>query len=109
MSILRPGQGSDAFSVRFPDGMRERIKLAADRNGRSMNAEIIATLAEHYPPPRADVSSLDGLIHYLISSADRAEQIGRLAEVNARLDAMGSPFRMKETSPGMFMIVTEEP
>lgn len=107
MSILRPGQGADAFSVRFPEGMRERIKAAADRNGRSMNAEIIATLAEHYPPPRADVGSLDGLIHYLISSADRAEQIGRLAEVNARLDAMGSPFRMKETAPGVFLITTE--
>ena len=108
MSILRPGQGADAFSVRFPDGMRERIKLAADRNGRSMNAEIIATLSEHYPAPRADVSSLDGLIHYLISSADRAEQIGRLAEVNARLDAMGSPFRMRETDAGTFLIVAED-
>jgi hypothetical protein len=105
---MRPGQGADAFNVRFPEGMRERIKLAADRNGRSMNAEIIATLSEHYPPPRADVSSLDGLIHYLISSADRAEQVGRLAEVNARLDAIGSPFRMKETAPGVFMIATED-
>lgn len=108
MSTLRPGQGADAFSVRFPEGMRDRIKQAADRNGRSMNAEIIATLSEHYPPPRADVSSLDGLIHYLISSSDRAEQIGRLAEVNARLDAMGSPFRLRETAPGTFTIQSED-
>jgi hypothetical protein len=108
MSNLRPGQGADAFSVRFPDGMRERIKAAADRNGRSMNAEIVATLAEHYPPPRADVSSLDGLIHYLISGDGQDEQRRRLAEVNARLHSMGSPFRMKETAPHNYLIVTED-
>lgn len=107
MEELRPGRESEQFNVRFPPGMRDRIKLAADRNGRSMNAEIIATLAQHYPAPRTDVASLDGLIHYLISSADRAEQIGRLAEVNARLAGMGSPFRMQETTPGAFMIVNE--
>lgn len=88
--------------------MRDRIKAAADRNGRSMNAEIVATLAEHYPPPRADVGSLDGLIHYLTSSADRAEQIARLAEVNGRLDNMGSPFRLKEAEDGNFTITHED-
>lgn len=30
--------------LRFPDGMRARIKEAAERNGRTMNAEIIARL-----------------------------------------------------------------
>lgn len=108
MSQLRPGQGADAFNVRLPDGMRDRIKAAADRNGRSMNAEIVATLAQHYPPPRADVGSLDGLIHYLTSSPDRDVQLSRLAEVNAKLDAIGSPFRMKDTGDGNFTITTEE-
>ena len=37
--------------LRFPEGMRERIKRSADVNGRSMNAEIVAVLAEHYPEP----------------------------------------------------------
>jgi len=87
--------------------MRDRIKAAADRHGRSMNAEIIATLTEHYPAPRADVGSLDGLIHYLTSSADRKEQLIRLAEVNTRLNSMGSPFRVKETGDG-FAITTAE-
>lgn len=107
MDELRPGRDSDQFNVRFPPGMRDRIKAAADRNGRSMNAEIIATLAEHYPPPRADVSSLDGLIHYLISGDSMAEQRRRLAEVNAKLHSMGSPLRMQETAPGTFTIITD--
>lgn len=34
--------------LRLPKGMRDRIKAAADRNGRSMNAEIVATLDETY-------------------------------------------------------------
>lgn len=42
---------SDKFIVRLPDGMRDRIKVAADANGRSMNAEIVATLREAYPAP----------------------------------------------------------
>lgn len=39
-----PSRGSDQFVVRFPEGMRDRIKDEADKNGRSMNAEIIARL-----------------------------------------------------------------
>lgn len=35
---------SDKFMLRLPEGMRDEIKEAADRNGRSMNAEIIARL-----------------------------------------------------------------
>lgn len=88
--------------------MRDRIKAAADRNGRSMNAEIVATLAQHYPPPRADVGSLDGLIHYLISASDRQTQTARLAEVNGKLDDMGSPFRIKEADNGTFTITNED-
>lgn len=35
---------SDKFQVRFPAGMRERISESAERNGRSMNAEIVDRL-----------------------------------------------------------------
>ena len=42
---------SDKFMLRLPDGMRDRIKLAADANNRSMNAEIVALLEEKFPPP----------------------------------------------------------
>lgn len=45
----KAGRGSDQFMIRLPDGMRDRIKAAADANGRSMNAEIVATLEDQYP------------------------------------------------------------
>lgn len=40
--------------LRLPDGMRDRIKAAAEENNRSMNAEIVATLDEKYPAPALD-------------------------------------------------------
>ena len=39
-----PSRLAEQFVVRFPDGMRDRLKEAAHANGRSMNAEIIARL-----------------------------------------------------------------
>ena len=41
----------DKFMLRLPDGMRGRVKAAAEANNRSMNAEIVATLEEKYPAP----------------------------------------------------------
>ena len=46
-----PSQSQDKFIIRLPDGMRDRIKAAAEKSNRSMNAEIIATLEEKYPAP----------------------------------------------------------
>ena len=39
-----PSETADRFIVRFPDGMRDRIRDEAAANNRSMNAEIIARL-----------------------------------------------------------------
>ena len=39
-----PSAKLDQYIVRFPDGMRERLKRAAAANNRSLNAEIIARL-----------------------------------------------------------------
>lgn len=39
-----PSETADRFIVRFPGGMRDRIREAAEKSGRSMNAEIIHRL-----------------------------------------------------------------
>lgn len=36
---------ADKFVLRLPDGMRDRISLAAEKSYRSMNGEIIARIA----------------------------------------------------------------
>ena len=40
----------DKFMLRLPDGMRERVREAAEQNKRSMNAEIIARLEASFSP-----------------------------------------------------------
>lgn len=43
------GRGSDQFVVRLPDGMRDQIAADAKAKGRSMNAEIVARIANSAP------------------------------------------------------------
>lgn len=80
MADGKPGRGSDQFPLRLPDGMRDRIKAAADAAGRSMNAEIVATLEEKYPSAKADI----GL-----------EALGWIAEALTALAQTGDPERLR--------------
>jgi predicted HicB family RNase H-like nuclease len=43
------GRGAEQFPLRLPDGLRDRIKDAADRKGTSMNTEIIRVLEKAFP------------------------------------------------------------
>lgn len=38
---------SDKFVARLPDGLRHRLKLAAEKTMRSMNSELILALEAH--------------------------------------------------------------
>lgn len=40
-------QTQDKFIARLPEGLRERLKTAANRNKRSMNAELVHALELH--------------------------------------------------------------
>jgi len=42
--MAKTSNTSEQFILRLPDGMRDRIKKEADKNGRSMNAEFVARL-----------------------------------------------------------------
>ena len=46
-----PSSKQDQFVLRFPDGLRDRIKVYAARHGRSMNAEIVRVLEKDFPEP----------------------------------------------------------
>ncbi|WP_417626382.1 Arc family DNA-binding protein [Pararhodobacter aggregans] len=41
--------GTVGMMVRMPEKLRNRIKAAADANGRSQNSEIVEALSEKYP------------------------------------------------------------
>lgn len=68
------GRESDKFMLRLPDGMREQVRVAAELNGRSMNSEIVARLAESF---------LEG-------QQNRQALLGHMASVDAFLKASPS-------------------
>lgn len=41
MSDQKTGRQSDQFTLRFPHGMRDKIKKIAETNRRTTNAELI--------------------------------------------------------------------
>lgn len=48
MNNIRACRGGDQYVVRFPDGLRDKVRQEAARNGRSMNSEILYQLATAY-------------------------------------------------------------
>ena len=57
MSERKP-QSEDKYVVRFPNGMRDQIRAAAEANNRSMNAEIIARLERSFN----EAAGIEGLM-----------------------------------------------
>lgn len=62
-----PSRLAEQFVVRFPDGMRDRLKEAAHANGRSMNAEIVGRLQQSFEAPD-DVVALRRELDHLRNS-----------------------------------------
>lgn len=42
--MIVASRNSDQFNLRFPTGIRERLKAIAAQNGRSLNSEIVYAL-----------------------------------------------------------------
>ncbi|NMG39912.1 Arc family DNA-binding protein [Chelativorans sp. ZYF759] len=69
-----PSDKQDQFMIRLPAGMRDRIKKAAERSGRSMNSEIVTALEAYYPPEPTLEDVLES-VHSAISKAHAASNI----------------------------------
>jgi len=50
MSDQSPSRSLDKIIIRLPDGLKERIRRVAERNDRSVNAELLVLLERAYPP-----------------------------------------------------------
>ena len=91
---IYPSDKQDQFMVRLPDGMRDRIKREAEKNGRSMNAEIVAALEEKYPPKTIDIQLLAEFLDLLGEDNDEDGRDIR-QEVNDMFVAVGRPYTVK--------------
>ncbi len=78
-----PSELAERFQIRLPPGLRDRIKATAEANGRSMNTEIVSTLAEAYPDPQQFMEELKFLdeIDEIQRKLDRI-RAAQLAEVS---------------------------
>jgi hypothetical protein len=72
-----PSSKQEQFVLRFPEGMRDRIRAAADENSRSMNAEIIARLDASLDPHANKDEQIAWLHDYL---EDQSRERVRLYE-----------------------------
>lgn len=88
MSDSDQHQFKDRYMLRLPDGMRDRIKAAAEANSRSMNAEIIAALEDKFPQPTTlelETKTLAEIMDYVAGATTGAEFKRRFDEVNREL------------------------
>jgi plasmid stability protein len=83
-----PSDKLDQYIVRFPDGMRDRLKVAAAANKRSLNAEIISRLEASF----LDVPKLDILNSDTLPTADQLIEIRKtFSRVFAMMETMSKP------------------
>jgi plasmid stability protein len=78
----RPGRGADQFPLRLPDGMRQKIRAAADANARSMNSEILDRLDASFDPEPMSQEHADA-IAALHQSESTREILGKFIEAQA--------------------------
>lgn len=89
MSDQYPSRELDKIVLRLPDGMKERIRRAADENGRSVNAELVTLLDRTYPADTA----IDDCINMIAAIISRKPE-------EARADAWRSVFEKLEKVKG---------
>ncbi|RWR07701.1 Arc family DNA-binding protein [Paenirhodobacter populi] len=87
---------SDKFMLRLPDGMRDRIKTAAEGNNRSMNAEIVALLEREFPAPKlSTIAVIVGDLALLdLANAAPEDRPAKVLELNERLSEAGTAVRL---------------
>lgn len=84
----RIGEGETVgMMVRMPADLRDRIKAAAETNGRSQNSEIVATLEEKYPAPEFHDISLAEIYEMMIriGTADTDHQAVETLELTNKI------------------------
>lgn len=64
----RAGEGGTVgLMVRVPESLRDRIKEAAEINGRSMNSEIVLALEDAFPEPTAPTEEVLAAVNRLVA------------------------------------------
>ena len=90
MSSERNPQTEDKYIVRFPDGMRDKLKAEAKANNRTLNAEIVARLAQK-PDDGLDVLLLNARVAQLETQLKIVQAGLNISRLAAQLLLLESP------------------
>lgn len=101
MMVERAPQTQDKYVVRLPDGMRERIKRAADARGHSMNQVIVDTLEKEFPAPIPGADDIMLRIEAVLRDKGMQSRPEEVAILNRMLEAAKYPFRVVDDEDGM--------
>ena len=87
---------SEKYVLRLPSGMGDRIKAAATRNSRTMNAEIVAVLEEKFPVPTvsgylADKLGEDRILEFI--NTEKADLPAAIVKMNEHMEESDIPMR----------------
>lgn len=92
--MAKAGRGDDQYMVRFPPGLRDRIKAYAEDHGRSINSEIIRVLEREFPEPLqidTRITQMLGALQLLKAEGDTQHLIESLvSEVRETLEDIAS-------------------
>lgn len=87
------GRESDKFMLRLPEGMRDRIKNAADSNNRSMNAEIVAALEAAFPNSSLSQMTISEIAEFILDAPDAETRKARVTAANKEHERRGEHCR----------------
>ncbi len=95
---MYPSEKLDQYMLRFPDGMRERLKTLAKDNNRTLNAEIIARLEASLDAPVVltqgpgildeEIARLRKRVHEVNALTERLLKLGRGFDSNEELKSI---------------------
>lgn len=93
----------DKFLLRMPDGLRQKIKLSAEQNGRSMNSEIVHMLDFSFDAEdklrtlQLEISELEHRNRILEQDLDlRRKELATSLDTEARAKALEQELSRKE-------------
>ena len=93
--MAKAGRGSDQFPLRLPEGLRDRIKIRAEKSGRSMNAEIVSALEEAFPEGLGIGEFVELHVVNVAKARSSTEKDDLVAAANKAAEAAGSPWRVR--------------
>lgn len=98
----RIGDGETVgMMVRMSAALRDRIKRAADFNGRSQNSEIVTTLEKAYPPYVPNAADILVGIESVLRQQGEKSRPEQVELVNRMLRAADYPLQVVDDEDGM--------